>query len=122
MVPMLVPGDAGRSIAQRIRGTDVHVPAHFDAEVLSALGRLHRADQIDADSVTRGLDALARAPFTRHPVSQLLATAWGRRGDTRLVDSLYIALAIKLSVPIITLDRGLAASAPRAELLDLHSA
>lgn len=122
MVPMLVPGEAGRSIAQRIRGTDVHVPAHFDAEVLSALGRLHRADQIDADAVTRSLDALARAPFTRHPVAPLLAAAWGRRGDTRLVDALYVALAMKLSVPIITLDRGLAASAPRAELLELRTA
>ena len=122
MVPMLVPGDAGQSIAQRIRGTDVHVPAHFDAEVLSVLGRLHRAKQLDADSVTRSLDALARAPFTRHPLSPLLAAAWGRRGDTRLVDALYVALAVELTAPFITLDHGLAASAPRAELLELRSA
>jgi predicted nucleic acid-binding protein len=123
MVPLLVPGDSGQPIAQRIRGSAVHVPAHFDAEVLSALGRLHRAGHLEADVVTRGLDALAQAPFTRHPLSSLLAGAWGRRGDTRLVDALYIALAVELSAPIITLDRSLAASAPRAELpgLQLHS-
>ena len=116
MVPMLVPGDSGQVIAQRIRGSAVHVPAHFDAEVLSALGRLHCAGHLDADSVVRGLDALAQAPFTRHPLSGLLAAAWSRRGDARLVDALYVALAVDLSAPIITLDRGLAASAPRAEL------
>ena len=116
MVPLLVPGDSGQAIAQRIRGSAVHVPAHFDAEVLSVLGRLHRAGHLDADTVARGLDALAQAPFTRHPLSGLLTTAWSRSGDTRLVDALYVALALELAAPILTLDRGLAASAPRAEL------
>jgi len=35
------------------------------------------------------------------------------------VDALYIALAEELSVPVITLDRGLASAAPRAELLEI---
>ena len=118
MVPMLVPGDGGEPVAQRIRGASVHVPAHFDAEVLSALGRLHRAGDIDAGSVARGLEALAQAPFTRHPLSPLLAAAWSRRGETRLVDALYVALAVELLAQIVTLDRGLAVAAPRAELLE----
>ena len=93
-------------------------PAHFDAEVLAALGRLHRAGDIDAGSVARGLEALAQAPFTRHPLSPLLAAAWSRRGETRLVDALYVALAVELLAQIVTLDRGLAVAAPRAELLE----
>ena len=117
MVPMLVPGDGGHPVAQRIRGADIHVPAHFDAEVLSALGRLHRAGAVDADAVARGLQALAQAPFTRHTLPPLLTAAWSRRGDTRLVDALYMALAVELSAPVVTLDRGLAVAAPRAELL-----
>jgi predicted nucleic acid-binding protein len=120
MVAMLVGGAAARSISTRIRGAAVHVPAHFDAEVLSALGRLHRAGKIDESAVARGLDALARAPFERHSLAALVAAAWARRQNMRLVDGLYVALADDLSAPIVTLDRGFAAASSRAELLTLE--
>ena len=36
-----------------------------------------------------------------------------------LVDALYVALADQLTAPILTLDRGLAAATPSAELISL---
>jgi predicted nucleic acid-binding protein len=120
MATMLVAGQAAQPIAERIRGAAVHVPANFDAEVLSALGRLHRAGEISEDSVGRCLDALAQAPFTRHQLASLVGPAWSQRENMCLVDALYAALAAEISAPIITLDRGLAAAAPHAELIELE--
>jgi predicted nucleic acid-binding protein len=122
MVALLVGRDASRTVAARIRSSAIHVPAHFDAEVLSALGRLHRAGEIDGEVVSHGLDALAGAPFERHALAGLVAAAWRLRDNARLVDALYIALSSELSAPIVTFDRGLAAAAPQADLLALTSA
>ena len=117
MVALLTATAAVKPIATRLRGRIVHVPAHFDAEVLSALGRLHRAGELQAEEVTRDLDRLAQAPYERHALTPLLAAAWQQRGNVRLVDALYIALSDQLGAPILTLDRGLAAAAPRGELV-----
>jgi predicted nucleic acid-binding protein len=95
------------------------VPAHFDAEVLSALGRLHRSGDLSASEVERGLAALAEAPFERHALAPLLASAWDLRGNVRLVDALYLALAAELGAPLLTLDRGLASASVEAELLQV---
>jgi len=93
MVTLLTRRSAGAVIGRRLGGASVHVPAHFDAEVLSALGRLHRSGDLAASEVERGLAALAEAPFERHALAPLLASAWDRRGNVRLVDALYAALA-----------------------------
>ena len=50
---------------------DAYAPAHVDAEVLSALGRLQRARKIEADSVETMLHHLADAPIQRHPVTSV---------------------------------------------------
>lgn len=119
MVAMLVNRRAAASIASRLRGCEVHVPAHFDAEVLSALGRIHRAADISDRDVSEHLGTLAAAPFARHPLGPLLASAWRRRGNARLVDALYVALAESLASPLVTLDQGLASATPHAELVDV---
>lgn len=121
MVAMLVAGRAAGVVAERIRGASVHVPAHFDAEVLSALGRIHRADELDASGVSTRLDVLAAAPFERHSLGPLLAEAWSPRANVRLVDALYIALAERSSAPLITLDKGLAAATKKSELLEIRA-
>jgi predicted nucleic acid-binding protein len=61
--------------------------------VLSALGRLHRAGDITAATVTARLTELASAPITRHPLAKLLTGAWQLRDRYRLVDALYITLS-----------------------------
>ena len=121
MVTMLIGGEVAGPIVRRLGGCAVHVPAHFDAEVLSALGRLSRAGDLGPRAVARRLEVLAVAPFERHAIAPLLTPAWRLRARIRLVDALYVALAEELSVPIITLDRGLASAAPRAELLVLEA-
>lgn len=100
--------DAGRNeFGQR--------PAHIDAEVLSALGRLHRGGHVSIRAVSQRLRTLSAAPVLRHPLPQILAGAWRRRSNLSLFDALYVELAEVLHVPLVTTDRRLARETSRAE-------
>ncbi len=115
IVELLLDAPATEPIRRRIRGNELHAPAHFDAEVLSALGRMHRGGQLSADDVSARSELLQDLPIRRHQLPQLLTGAWDRRGSLRLVDALYVELAEQLDAPIITTDGRLAAAVPRAE-------
>jgi len=104
LVDLLLGNDLGIAVQPRISGHALHAPAHVDAEVLSALGRLQRAGTIEADGVETMLYHLADAPIQRHPVTTLLLGAWGRRHQLRLADALYVELAIALGLPLVTTD------------------
>lgn len=80
----------------------VAAPAHLDAEVLSALGRLQRAGQL-----TRGaerVDALAMFGASRWPLRPLVAPAWALIDRIATRDALYVALAASLNATLITTD------------------
>jgi predicted nucleic acid-binding protein len=101
----------------RVDGRTLHAPAHLDAEVLSALGRLHRAGLVTADAVASGLAAVVAAPITRHDVASLLEGAWGRREAFRLADALYIELADRLAARLVTTDQRLARATPIVDVI-----
>ena len=117
MVDLLLGAGRATAIRDRLRGHGLHVPAHFDAEVLSALGRLERAGHLRASDAEERLDRVSAAPLERHPLAPLLSGAWQQRHNLRLVDALYVELAQRIEAPIITVDAGLAAAAPMAELI-----
>lgn len=101
----LLLGDAlGDAVGDRLSGRSLHAPAHIDGEVLSALGRLHRAGDLGPDAVEAMLAALAVAPIQRHQLSELLIGAWGRRHQLRLADALYVELAASRELPLVTTD------------------
>jgi predicted nucleic acid-binding protein len=109
------PSEA-QAVAARLRGSAWHAPAHLDAEILSALGRLERAGRLDAVEAAEGLVALSELPIERHAVSPLLLGAWTSRNELRLVDGIYVELARQLGLRLITSDQRLArAAAPIAE-------
>jgi predicted nucleic acid-binding protein len=85
--------------------------------VLSALGRLERARRLDDVETADGLLALSELPIERHAVSPLLLGAWTLRNELRLVDGLYVELARRLGMRLITTDRRLARAAPVAEAI-----
>jgi len=82
--------------------TAVAVPAHLDAEVLSALGRLKRAGQLtqEADRVA----ALGTFAATRWPLRPLLAAAWALTDHIAVRDALYVALAASLDATLVSSD------------------
>lgn len=116
IVDLLLGNELGGAVRRRLTDQALHAPAHLDAEVLSALGRLHRAGEMGAEDVELKLRALAAAPIRRHDVSDLLIGSWSRRHQLRLADALYIQLAVSRGVPLITTDGRLRA-APAAEVV-----
>jgi predicted nucleic acid-binding protein len=118
LVDLLLGNDVGIRVEYRLRGQELNAPAHLDAEVLSALGRLHRAGELNDEQVSERLDALATATIERHPLATFLAGAWTRRHTLRLVDALYVELAEQLGATLLTTDGPLAAATGIAELIE----
>jgi predicted nucleic acid-binding protein len=118
MVDYLVASPLSARVAERIADNEILVPAHFDAEVLSALGRLHRGGELSEAEVEARVALTARAPFHRHLLGPLLEGAWARRHNVRLVDALYVELANQADATIITTDSGMSAASANAEHIE----
>lgn len=115
MVDLLArAGDRYSSVRARLARTVMHAPAHFDAEVLSALGRLQRGGALTVVQVDAALDELRRAPVTRHDLTALVGGAWARRDTLRLADALYVELADTAGLKLLTTDQRLARAWPSA--------
>lgn len=114
LVDVLVGTRHATAARDSLAGVELHAPAHLDLEVLSALGRLHRADHLSGQEVADALHALATAPITRHPLSNLLGGAWARRRDLWLTDALYVELSASMALPLLTTDLRLARAHPTA--------
>jgi predicted nucleic acid-binding protein len=116
-VEALIGSAVGGAVRARMRGCELHAPGHLDAEILSALGRLHRAGDLAASAVARALTELRSAPVARHDLADLLAGAWDARDRLRLVDALYVVLASRLGVPLVTTDARIAHASEIAQLI-----
>lgn len=82
--------------------TAVAVPAHLDAEVLSALGRLQRAGQLTR--AAERVEALAIFGAKRWPLRPLLSAAWKLVDRIAVADALYVALAASLDATLVSSD------------------
>jgi len=109
VVELLLRTGAGRRAAERIGSAEyVAAPAHLDAEVLSALARMVRADVVDSRFVGPALAELTAAPILRFPIAELTADAWALRDNVAIRDALYVALARALGAELLTADGPLA--------------
>lgn len=115
MVDYLVDSPLAARVADRITDSEIAVPAHFDAEVLSALGRLQRGGELSEVQVEARVALTAQAPFYRYLLAPLLEGAWARHHNVRLVDALYLELASQLDATIITTDSGMSAVSANVE-------
>ena len=115
LVDVLVGTSYAAAVRDRLHETAWHAPAHIDAEVLSAVGRLARAERLSEADVRARLELVASLPLQRYLLPALLSGAWARRADLRLVDALYVELAHQLDAPLITTDQRLARATPLAD-------
>lgn len=117
VVDLLIAGTRGREVAAHLLATpsrDVPLTvAHMDAEVFSALARLHRDGVLQEDELPRLLDRLAAFAVERLPVSgSLLRAAWRRRHGVSARDALYVAAAEAVGARLLTTDQRLARAVP----------
>jgi predicted nucleic acid-binding protein len=84
------------------------VPHLIDAEVGQALRRRVAAGRLGEDRADAALVDLVRMPLRRIDHIGLIHRAWEMRHNLSFYDSLYVALAEVLDVPLVTLDRRLA--------------
>ena len=84
LVDLLLDDELGSAVKRRLSGHALHAPAHVDAEIISALGRLMRAGTVEADDVTTMLRAPRRRP---HPAPSGRRTAPRRLGTAPPVAS-----------------------------------
>ncbi len=117
MVDLLIEAANADQLQARIASATVHVPGHFDAEVLSAVARLVRAGGVTDDRATEHLTQLVAAPYIRHDTASLVMGAWRRRGSMRVADALYVELGSRLGIPLVTTDAEMAAAASNVELI-----
>jgi predicted nucleic acid-binding protein len=114
--------DAAEPIRARMAADpDLAAPHLIDAEVLSAIRRLHLGGALDATSAAQAVDDLADWPGERYGHRSLLERAWELRATVRSCDALYVALAEALDATLVTADARLSrARGPRCpvEIVD----
>ena len=103
VVDLICDFPAAEAYRQVLASADaVAAPAHLDAEVLSALGRLNRAGRLTR--AAERVEALAAFGATRWPLRPLLSPAWALVDRIATRDALYVALAVSLDAVLITTD------------------
>ena len=105
-----------RPQAQAVRAAlaphpELHVPEHFHVEVLSVLRRYAIRKELSERRSVVALAALEDLRAVRYPVMAMADVVWDLRAGLTAYDAAYLALARRLDVGLITLDKGLAAAA-----------
>ena len=116
VVDLLVRSEAGERARVFLTGrpdVTLMTVAHLDAEVLSALARLHRGGALSDGQVTELLDRLSTLAMQRLPITRgLLQAAWSQRDNIAARDALYVASAQAVHGRLLTTDDRLARSVP----------
>jgi len=95
-------------VAAALDDEEIRVPAHFDAEVFSAIRRLVRRRVVAVDRAGLALLRNTRLVATRMPLLPLHAEAFTVRDRFGPSDAFYAVLARSLSATLVTSDEALA--------------
>ncbi|MPY97653.1 MAG: PIN domain-containing protein [Actinophytocola sp.] len=97
--------DDAIDLGMRLRDADLHAPHLVDAELGDVLRRLVVADRLHAETATTALLSMDSLIDERYPhAGPLTRGAWGLRDRVRFYDALYVALAARLDLPLVTAD------------------
>lgn len=91
-------------------GALMSAPAHFDAEVVSALLRLHRREVIDSDDLTSFVQLVSVVDIRRLSTTPLIGRVVELRDALAIPDAWYVALAEGLEAALLTADLRLASA------------
>jgi predicted nucleic acid-binding protein len=86
----------------------LYAPALLDAEVLAVLRKAVLSGRLSEKRAQEAVEDLRSWPLRRVDHRALLEEAWGLRERVSAYDALYVALARRLSAPLLTADGPLA--------------
>jgi predicted nucleic acid-binding protein len=112
LVELLGDGPQAELVRERIddEDHDLWAPHLIDAEVGHALRRHVLLGVLTADAAGRALWEVDDLPLERVEHDLLIHVAWGLRDNFSFYDALYVALALMLDEPLLTLDARMAQS------------
>ncbi len=117
LVDVVLDQPAAEWVLDQIVDEEVSSPAHQPAEVLSALARLVRADELDAGTARDALrEAWALPQRLVLPTAAHLERAFTLRDRVRVLDGLYVALAEEQGCALVTTDRRLSGAKAPCEM------
>jgi predicted nucleic acid-binding protein len=119
LVEYLAGGDHADQAREKLLASraGMWAPHLVDAEVGHVLGRAVLVQQIRPSVAREALADLAQLPLRRAGHTGLLERAWALRANLSFYDALYVALAERVKLPLLTLDaRLVAAPGLRAEI------
>jgi predicted nucleic acid-binding protein len=108
VLALAVRDDTVLPLHERLAAVDCVAPHLIDAEVGSVLRRRVAAGAVEATSAAAALRGLEGLVAERYPHGPLAASAWGLRHNLTYYDALYVALAERLAIPLLTADARLA--------------
>lgn len=100
----------GLELRSRLIETVCHAPHLIDAEIGSVLRRRLAGGTITAAVAESALRAASTVVDQHYPHGALAHAAWALRHNLTYYDALYVALAARLSLPLLTGDARLARS------------
>jgi predicted nucleic acid-binding protein len=105
--------DEGSRLAHHIRDADeVAVPDHLHLECAAALRRMELRGELTATDTQTAFDQMLALRVRRVDTAPLLREAWSMRPNVTVADALYVVIARRLDVALVTGDVRLA-QAPR---------
>jgi len=111
-----------RALRQRILTSTPIAPELLDAEALHSLRRMSRNGEIRSDHAEQTLVEILSAPILRTAHRPLAGRAWQLRHAITAYDALYVALAERLNIPLVTCDAKLARSNGHNAKIELYPA
>lgn len=105
---LIVKTSTATELRATLRVTSCHAPHLIDAELGSVLRKRTRAGDITVTQAGTALRAARAVIDYRYPHTGTLANlAWSWRDTLSFYDALYVALAVRLDVPLVTGDEKL---------------
>jgi len=116
-VEIVLSTDIGVELARYVvEAAEVVVPDHFHLEAVATIRRLEIRSELDSAAAREVFNELIRLSVRRVDTWGLLDETWQMRHNVTVADALYVVLARRLGVALITGDGRLA----RAPGLDVE--
>lgn len=95
---------SGEELAARLEGESLHAPAHVRIEAGNVIRRQRNAGILADDVAREVFDGVMSAPVRLWPFEFVAIRAWDLGANSTSYDAAYLALAERLSIPLVTHD------------------